>query len=792
MAQSGSTPIQLYGSTTSGNTPSASNLTTSSAGVELAINAYDGKLFYKDTSGVVQVLASKVSASNSISFGTTGLTPSTATQGAVTVAGTLNVSNGGTGVTSVTSGSLIYGNGSSALNSLSIGTSGQYLSSSGTAPQWSSAAAMTSVNDTNVTLTLGGSPSTSLFNATSLTLGWTGQLSISRGGTNATATPTAGAVAYGTGTAYAFTSAGTSGQVLTSNGSGTPTWTTISPGAGGVVTFSAGSTGFSPSTATNGNVVLSGTLAIGSGGTNGTATPTAGAVAYGTGTAYAFTSAGTTGQVLTSNGASAPTWATPSTGVSSFNAGTTGFTPNSATTGAITLAGTLNVTNGGTGLTSLTAGSLMYGAGSGTFSTLAIGTSGQYLSSSGTAPAWSSAAALTATNDTNVTLTLGGSSSTALLNAASLTLGWTGQLAVSRGGTNSTSTPTAGAVAYGTGTAYAFTSAGTSGQVLTSNGSSAPTWTTPSSSGVSSFSAGSTGLTPNSATTGAITLGGTLGTGYGGTGLTSFNSGGLVYASSSSALATSSTFKYDGTNLAIGTSSPVSVSNYTLLTLNNSTGSGIYMLSNGNAIAQIYVNSSSMNFGTYSSYPLLFNINSSEQMRIDTSGNLLVNQTSITPSNTGVVIGGGAIVANGYKSHNGITGSTWQNLFNLYYTGSSTQLWIDSTNTGTITVSSDYRIKQNVQTQSSTALDRVAQIRPVTYEYQDYPQLNWKADGVSREGFIAHELAAIIPSAVEGDKDAPNQIQSLRLDALCSVLVKAIQELASKVSTLESQLATKS
>jgi hypothetical protein len=53
-----------------------------------------------------------------------------------------------------------------------------------------------------------------------------GQVAIAQGGTNGTATPTAGAVAYGTGTAYAFTAAGTSGQVLTSNGSGAPTWTT--------------------------------------------------------------------------------------------------------------------------------------------------------------------------------------------------------------------------------------------------------------------------------------------------------------------------------------------------------------------------------------------------------------------------------------------------------------------------------------------------------------------------------------------------------------------------------------
>ena len=63
-----------------------------------------------------------------------------------------------------------------------------------------------------------------------LTTDVTGTLPIANGGTNATATPTAGAVPYGTGTAYAFTGAGTSGQVLTSAGAGTPTWTTPTTG----------------------------------------------------------------------------------------------------------------------------------------------------------------------------------------------------------------------------------------------------------------------------------------------------------------------------------------------------------------------------------------------------------------------------------------------------------------------------------------------------------------------------------------------------------------------------------
>jgi hypothetical protein len=56
---------------------------------------------------------------------------------------------------------------------------------------------------------------------------------------------------------------------------------------------------------------VNGTLPIANGGTNGTSTPTAGSVSYGTGTAFAFTAAGTSGYVLQSNGASAPSWRTP-------------------------------------------------------------------------------------------------------------------------------------------------------------------------------------------------------------------------------------------------------------------------------------------------------------------------------------------------------------------------------------------------------------------------------------------------------------------------------------------------
>lgn len=167
------------------------------------------------------------------SFTATGSTTAAVDLATAEVAGTLPVVRGGTNATTIgADGAVAYSNGTS-YDFTAVGTNNQILKSNGGgAPTWVNAnsvvtgSALTDVDDANVTLTLGGTPATALLQPVTVTAGWNGQLSIARGGTNSTAAPTAGAVAYGTGTAYNFTAAGTSGQFLQSTGAGAPVWAT--------------------------------------------------------------------------------------------------------------------------------------------------------------------------------------------------------------------------------------------------------------------------------------------------------------------------------------------------------------------------------------------------------------------------------------------------------------------------------------------------------------------------------------------------------------------------------------
>lgn len=123
MAASGSTAVSLYFSTTAATAPIAGNLVAG----ELAINTLDEKIYFKNSSGVVKMIASTASGTVSsidLSGGTTGLTTSggpITTTGTITLAGTLAIANGGTGLASVgTAGNVLTSTGSAWTSSPSF------------------------------------------------------------------------------------------------------------------------------------------------------------------------------------------------------------------------------------------------------------------------------------------------------------------------------------------------------------------------------------------------------------------------------------------------------------------------------------------------------------------------------------------------------------------------------------------------------------------------------------------------------------------------------------------------
>jgi len=195
------------------------------------------------------------------------------------------------------------------------------------------------------------------------------------------------------------------------------------------------------------------------------------------------------------------------------------------------------------------------------------------------------------------------------------------------------------------------------------------------------------------------------------------------------------------------------------------------------------------------SLPMRFLTSGTERMRIDSSGNLLLGTTSNPLAANFNVYQSDATWAMGIQNNandsglaitngSGTTNYTAIGFFNNGTTFSSCGLISVSGTSTTYATSSDYRLKENI-VPITGALATVAQLKPVTYK--------WKSDGTDGQGFIAHELQAIVPDCVVGEKDAVDadgkpQYQGVDTSFLVATLTKAIQEQQTLIESLTTRL----
>ena len=170
-----------------------------------------------------------------------------------------------------------------------------------------------------------------------------------------------------------------------------------------------------------------------------------------------------------------------------------------------------------------------------------------------------------------------------------------------------------------------------------------------------------------------------------------------------------------------------------------------------------------------------------EKVRIDNSGNMLVAGTSFN-ANGSVCIGPIGTAANGCTAVSASASAT--NIWRFYNPNGNIGTISISGSTTTYATSSDYRLKENVLPMVG-ALETIAQLKPVTYD--------WISDKSQGQGFIAHELQAVIPDCVVGEKDAVDaegnpQYQGIDTSFLVGTLTAAIQELKAIIDIQQTQI----
>jgi trimeric autotransporter adhesin len=262
---------------------------------------------------------------------------------------------------------------------------------------------------------------------------------------------------------------------------------------------------------------------------------------------------------------------------------------------------------------------------------------------------------------------------------------------------------------------------------------------------------------------------------------------GVAYLNTSKVLTTGTGFYFDGTNVGIGTTSPLGK-----LNLANA-GSAVYQVytNTAGAYQHFYIGNPS-NALTFGNSSLNGSLSPSEFMRIDSSGNLLVGATSASgrltvypasnaqygayiQSQSSGDVGNAMLVLAKYDNN-----TTTSQIFAQFRVNSSTlsgYITANGANAATFTSSSDERLKENIVDLPSQ-LNNIMSLRPVEFDYKD---------GSGHQiGFIAQEMQTVYQDVVAQGADEYLMVSGWSKTE--ARLVKAIQEQQALIQSLTTRL----
>jgi hypothetical protein len=194
-------------------------------------------------------------------------------------------------------------------------------------------------------------------------------------------------------------------------------------------------------------------------------------------------------------------------------------------------------------------------------------------------------------------------------------------------------------------------------------------------------------------------------------------------------------------------------------------------------------------------YPSAGNIaistNGTEALRVDSSQNVGIGRNN-PGGYAKLAISFSAADATNNNTGLGldVTTATSGAIFVQFYNNSGAGIGSISRNGATNAIlyntSSDYRLKEQIAP-ITDGLQKTLALKPSKWVWKD-------CDGQAGEGFIAHEVQAIVPSAVTGEKDAVDdggkpKYQGIDASYLVATLTAAIQELSAKNDALEARIA---